>query len=87
MDKSGDPWREKITLTGAADLDKPDRETPSAAKAGDVMRRAEQQPQRRDAPLGGAEAPTAEPLEDELDKQESIISQVSAMCAPLHRLL
>lgn len=45
-----------------------------------------QQPPGRDAPVGGVEAPTAEPLEDELDNQENIISQVSVMCAPIHRL-
>lgn len=69
VDKSADPWQEKIALTGAPALDKPDKEAD--------MREADQQPPRRDASLEGEVAPTAEALEDEVDKQESFISQVS----------
>lgn len=80
-DRSADPSREKMLLTEAAELGKPDKDAPSAAKAGDGPRGAEQQSPGRDAPVVGAEGrvlqPTAEPLEDELDNQENIISQVS----------
>ena len=58
---------------------------PSAAASAEPGPREEQQrPAGRDAPAAGAEGrverPTAEPLEDELDNQENIISQVSDMC-------
>ncbi|CAB1419793.1 unnamed protein product [Pleuronectes platessa] len=55
--------------------------TPSAAASAEPGPREEQQrPAGRDAPAAGAEGrverPTAEPLEDELDNQENIISQL-----------
>lgn len=50
----------------AADPGKLDKEAPSAARAEDSQR--------------GGQQPTAEPLEEEMDNQENIISQVS-VCA------
>ncbi len=73
-DRSADPLQEKMLLTEAAELGKPDKDAPSAAKVEDSLRGGEQQSPRRDAPV--VQQPTAEPLEDELDNQENIISQV-----------
>lgn len=77
-DRSADPSPEKMLLTEAAELGKPYKDAPSAAQVEDGLRGGEQQ---RGAPVVGAEGrvqqPTAEPLEDELDNQENIISQVS----------
>ncbi|XP_075934357.1 olfactomedin-like protein 2B [Anarhichas minor] len=68
-DRSADPSRETMLMTEAADMGKPDKDAPSTAKEQD-----------RDAPVVGAEGrvqqPTAEPLEEELDNQENIISQL-----------
>lgn len=79
-DKSADPSLEKMLVTQAADLDKPDKDAPATAKGEDSLRGAEQQSPRRDAPVvgveGGFREPTAEPLDDELDNQENIISQL-----------
>lgn len=69
-DSTLDSPGEELALTGAVELSEPDRSAPSAAKA---------EGQRADEPrLLGLE-PTSEPLEDELDNQENIISQVEKL--------
>ncbi|XP_076601384.1 olfactomedin-like protein 2B [Chaetodon auriga] len=72
-DRSADPSLEKMLLTGAADLGERGKDAPSAAAGEDSQRAG-------DAPAGGAEGgvqqPTAEPLEEEMDNQENIISQL-----------
>lgn len=60
--------REKLNLTGPKELGKPDIGAPSTGRAEDR--------EQRDAPAGSLQ-PTNAPLEDELDNQENIISQVS----------
>ncbi|GLD73550.1 olfactomedin-like protein 2B [Lates japonicus] len=67
-----DPWREKTPQTGATVQDKPEEDAPSAAQAEDSLRGGEQQSPGRGAPAEG----TAKPLEEELDNQENIISQL-----------
>ncbi|XP_044076095.1 olfactomedin-like protein 2B [Siniperca chuatsi] len=78
-DRSADPSRETM-LPEAAELGKPDKNAPSAAKVEDSLRGGKQQSPGGDAPLVGAEGrvqqPTAEPLEEELDNQENVISQL-----------
>lgn len=76
-DKSADPSREKMQLTGAGDPVKPDQGVPSGGLRGGER-------QSTEAPVvgvkGGVQQPTAGPLEDEVDNQENVISQVSVMC-------
>lgn len=69
-DESVDPSQVKMPLT---------RAVPSAAEEGVVSAGGVTQPPGKDTPLVGAVVPTAEPLEDEVDNQENIISQVSVM--------
>ncbi|XP_040912121.1 olfactomedin-like protein 2B isoform X2 [Toxotes jaculatrix] len=71
--QEADRSAEKMLVPEATALGKPDQDAPSAAKAEDSLREGEQQLPRRDAPVP---QPTAEPLEDELDNQENIISQL-----------
>ncbi|XP_059200521.1 olfactomedin-like protein 2B [Centropristis striata] len=59
---------------GAAEPGKPTREAPPAATVEDSLRGREQQSPGREEER--APQPTAEPLEDELDNQENIISQL-----------
>ncbi|KAF3698890.1 Olfactomedin-like protein 2B Photomedin-2 Precursor [Channa argus] len=61
--RSADPSQEKMLLSEAADPGKPDKDAASADKVEDSVQR-------------GAQQPTAEPLEDEMDNQENIISQL-----------
>ncbi|XP_068558141.1 olfactomedin-like protein 2B isoform X2 [Cebidichthys violaceus] len=79
-DRSVDPSRETMLMTEAAELGKPEKDAPSAAKEQDNLRGGERQSPGRDALVAGAEGrvqqPTAEPLEEELDNQENIISQL-----------
>lgn len=69
--------------TEAAELVKLDKDAPSAARAEDSQRGERQQSPEADALVVGAEGrvqqPTAEPLEEEVDNQENIISQVSGV--------
>lgn len=86
-DRSADPSREKMLPTAAAELGKPDKDAPSA----DSQRRGAQQlPGTNAAPVVGAlgkvEQPIAEPLEDEMDNQENIVSQVITVCALIYLL-
>lgn len=60
--------REELNLTGPQELSKPDKGAPSTGRVEDR--------EQRDAPAGSLQ-PTNAPLEDELDNQENIISQVS----------
>lgn len=69
-DQSVDPSQDNMPLTRAA---------PSATEAGVVSAAGVTQPPGKDAPIVGAGVPTADPLEDEVDNQENIISQVSVM--------
>ncbi|KAJ4936392.1 hypothetical protein JOQ06_000986 [Pogonophryne albipinna] len=62
--------REKMLLTEAGELGKPDNDAPPTAKV-EVSQRGGKQ---RSA--GRGHQPTAEPLEEELDNQENIISQL-----------
>ncbi|KAM4728049.1 olfactomedin-like protein 2B isoform 2-T2 [Anableps anableps] len=66
-DTSQDTSREKLNLTGAKELGKPDKGASFPGRAEDR--------EQRDA-LAGSLQPTNEPLEDELDNQENIISQL-----------
>ncbi|XP_032387290.1 olfactomedin-like protein 2B [Etheostoma spectabile] len=76
-DRSDDPSLRKMLLTEAAERGTPDRDAPSAAKVGSSPRGGEQLSPGTDAPgAEGRAQPTAEPLEDELDNQENIISQL-----------
>ncbi|XP_034744138.1 olfactomedin-like protein 2B [Etheostoma cragini] len=76
-DKSDDPSLQKMLLTEAAELGTPDKDAPSAAKVESSPRGGEQHSPGTDAPgVEGRAQPTAEPLEDELDNQENIISQL-----------
>ncbi|XP_078120993.1 olfactomedin-like protein 2B isoform X2 [Sander vitreus] len=77
-DKSDDPSLQKMLLTEEAELGTPDKDTPSPTKVESSLRGGEQHSPGRDAPVaeGRAQQPTAEPLEDELDNQENIISQL-----------
>ncbi|XP_029309415.1 olfactomedin-like protein 2B isoform X3 [Cottoperca gobio] len=79
-DRSADPWLEKMLLVEAAELGKADKDAPRAAKVEDTMQGGEQHSSGRDAPVVGAEGraqqATADPLEEELDNQENIISQL-----------
>ncbi|XP_007565181.1 olfactomedin-like protein 2B [Poecilia formosa] len=59
--------REELNLTGPKELGKPDKGAPSTGRADDRG--------QRDAPAGSLQ-PTNAPLEDELDNQENIISQL-----------
>ncbi|XP_027875643.1 olfactomedin-like protein 2B isoform X1 [Xiphophorus couchianus] len=59
--------REELNLTGPQELSKPDKGAPSTGRAEDR--------EQRDAPAGSLQ-PTNAPLEDELDNQENIISQL-----------
>ncbi|XP_014879079.1 olfactomedin-like protein 2B [Poecilia latipinna] len=59
--------REELNLTGPKELGKPDKGTPSTGRADDRG--------QRDAPAGSLQLTNA-PLEDELDNQENIISQL-----------
>lgn len=85
--RSAEPSPDKMLPTGAAELGKPDKDARSAAKVEDSRGGGPQSPGRQ-APVVGAEGrveqPTAEPLEEELDNQENIISQVGVMCALMH---
>ncbi|TDH06342.1 hypothetical protein EPR50_G00131030 [Perca flavescens] len=78
--KSDDPSLQKMLSTEAAELASPDKDAPSATEVESSLRGGEQHSAGRDAPVVGAEGraqqPTAEPLEDELDNQENIISQL-----------
>ncbi|XP_018533916.1 olfactomedin-like protein 2B [Lates calcarifer] len=69
-----EPWREKTLQTEATVRDKPEEDAPSAAQTEDSLRGGEQQSPERGAPAEG----TAKPLEEELDNQENIISQLLA---------
>ncbi|XP_073346969.1 olfactomedin-like protein 2B [Pagrus major] len=79
-DRSADPSRETTAVTEAADLGQLDKDAPSAARAEDGQRGGQQQSPEAGAPAAGAEGrvqqPTAEPLEDEVDNQENVISQL-----------
>ncbi|KAM3603813.1 uncharacterized protein V6R79_002482 [Siganus canaliculatus] len=72
-DKSADPSQETMQRTEAADLGKAGTDAPSTATAADSLRGVE-------LPSSGGNPsvhpPTTEPLEDELDNQENIISQL-----------
>lgn len=82
-DKGADPSRGTTAPTEAAELVKLDQDAPSAARAEDSQRGGRQQSPAADALVVGAEGrvqqPTAEPLEEEVDNQENIISQVSGV--------
>ncbi|XP_029309414.1 olfactomedin-like protein 2B isoform X2 [Cottoperca gobio] len=69
-----------MLLVEAAELGKADKDAPRAAKVEDTMQGGEQHSSGRDAPVVGAEGraqqATADPLEEELDNQENIISQL-----------
>ncbi|KAK1879783.1 Olfactomedin-like protein 2B [Dissostichus eleginoides] len=67
---STDPSREKMLLTVAGELGKPDNDAPPTAKVEVSQRGGEQRS------AGRGQQPTAEPLEEELDNQENIISQL-----------
>lgn len=67
-----DPSQGKMPLT---------RAVPSAAEAGSVSAGGVTQRPGEDTPIVSAVVPTAEPLEDEVDNQENIISQVRVMSA------
>ncbi|KAL7387201.1 hypothetical protein ABVT39_019831 [Epinephelus coioides] len=75
-DSSFDPSRGKMLGTEAAELGKPDKDAPPAEKVDDSLHL----PPGTDAPVVGAEGraqpPTAEPLEEEMDNQENVISQL-----------
>ncbi|XP_035526471.1 olfactomedin-like protein 2B [Morone saxatilis] len=78
-DSIADPFWEKMLLAGAAELGNPDNDAPSAARAEESVRGGEQLSPGTDAPVVGAEGvqqPTSEPLEEELDNQENVISQL-----------
>lgn len=79
-DSSADPSLEQMLVTQAADLSTPDKDAPTTAKVEDAPRGEEQHSPTRDPPVldaeGGFQEPTAEPLEDEVDNQENIISQL-----------
>ncbi|XP_034071319.1 olfactomedin-like protein 2B [Gymnodraco acuticeps] len=62
--------REKMLLTEAGELGKPDNDAPPTAKVEVSQRGGEQRS------TGRGHQPTAEPLEEELDNQENIISQL-----------
>ncbi|TKS80387.1 Olfactomedin-like protein 2B [Collichthys lucidus] len=66
-DKSADPSQEKMLLTGAGDPVKPDQGVPSGGVRGGER-------QSTEAPV--VQQPTAGPLEDEVDNQENVISQL-----------
>ncbi|KAM4556779.1 olfactomedin-like protein 2B [Fundulus diaphanus] len=66
-DASLDTSREKLLSTGPKELGKPDKGGPAPGRA--------VHSEQRDAPAGSLQ-PTTEPLEDELDNQENIISQL-----------
>lgn len=82
-DKSAEPSLEQMLVSQAADLSTPDKDGPTTAKVEDGLRGEEQHSPRRDPPVldveGEFQGPTAEPLEDEVDNQENIISQVSVI--------
>ncbi|XP_054889824.1 olfactomedin-like protein 2B isoform X2 [Poeciliopsis prolifica] len=59
--------REEMSLTGPRELGSPDEGAPSSGRA--------EHGEQRDAPAGSLQ-PTNAPLEDELDNQENIISQL-----------
>ncbi|XP_070775446.1 olfactomedin-like protein 2B [Enoplosus armatus] len=80
-DRSADPSLGEMPPTGAAELaGRPDKGAPSAAEVEGGVRGAEQRSPGGDAPGagagGGARQPTAEPLEEELDNQENVVSQL-----------
>uniref|UniRef100_A0A1A8SJT8 Olfactomedin-like 2Bb n=1 Tax=Nothobranchius rachovii TaxID=451742 RepID=A0A1A8SJT8_9TELE len=79
-DASPDPPREKLQVTGSVELSQPDKGISSTAKAEESQRAREPQVTREESPVvdgrGLQMQPTAEPLEDELDNQENIISQL-----------
>lgn len=65
-------FREKMLLAETGEL-RPSTEAPSAGRT------ENSQPAPEKGTPGGVQQPTAEPLEDELDIQENIISQVSVL--------
>lgn len=73
-DRSADPTLDKMLLTEAAGQGKAGEDASSAAKLEDGLRGGEHQSPERGASV--QQRATAEPLEDELDNQENIISQV-----------
>ncbi|KAF7222820.1 olfactomedin-like protein 2B isoform X1 [Nothobranchius furzeri] len=79
-DASPDPPRENLQVTGSVELSQPDKGISSTAKAEESQRAREPQVTREESPVvdgrGLQMQPTAEPLEDELDNQENIISQL-----------
>lgn len=69
-DRSAEPPRDKMLLAGAEELSQPEKDAPSTGKVEETQRGGEQE-------LPGIfQESTAEPLEDELDNQENIISQL-----------
>ncbi|XP_017277647.1 olfactomedin-like protein 2B isoform X2 [Kryptolebias marmoratus] len=70
-DTSQDSPGEKLPLPGAEELSKPDGGAPSAAEGEESQRAGELQ-----LPGEVALLPASEPLEDEMDNQENIISQL-----------
>ncbi|XP_069029385.1 olfactomedin-like protein 2B [Embiotoca jacksoni] len=72
-DSSAGSSQERMMSADAKELGKPHKDAPSAAEVEDSQRGGEHQFPGTDAPV---QPPTAEPLEDELDNQENIISQL-----------
>lgn len=72
-----------LPVTEAAEPGKPDQDASPAATVEDRVRGGEQQSPGRE-PERRAQQPTAEPLEEEMDNQENVISQVSVMCVTPH---
>ncbi|XP_008298186.1 olfactomedin-like protein 2B [Stegastes partitus] len=69
-DRSTDPPRDKMLLAGTEELSQPDKDAPFAGEVEESQRGGEQQ-----LP-GTVQQPTVEPLEEEMDNQENIISQL-----------
>ncbi|XP_022062633.2 olfactomedin-like protein 2B [Acanthochromis polyacanthus] len=69
-DRSAQPPRDERLQAVAEELSQPGKDAPTAGKVEESQRRGEQH-----LP-GTVQLPTAEPLEDELDNQENIISQL-----------
>lgn len=71
------PALEKMLLTEAAQLVKPGKDAPPTVKLEESTRGTVQQTPDRGASGGKIQQqPTTEPLQDELDNQENIMSQV-----------
>ena len=81
-DRTAAPALQKMLLTEAAEMGKPGKDSPPTAKLEESVRGTGQQSPERGASVGAEgkvkQRPTTEPLQDELDNQENIMSQVSA---------